>query len=184
MMKVGNIKSSGAFGGWYLVDALAEKLPQEVARGLSVAFSEREEELEPVWYIGYQLVNGLNHAFICRRIRKSENREVRDFVTVVINIPMGVNGYKDAKLVKMEVSGESILNEETQEIFDTAMKNMVGAAHKVLAEIGTQVVKGINYHFICQSQGVYPGSQPYLTRVIINQFGEYVSIVGIEPIAD
>ena len=51
MMKVGNIQSGGAFGGWYLVDALAEKLPQEVASGLSVAFSEREEELEPVWYI-------------------------------------------------------------------------------------------------------------------------------------
>ena len=181
-MKLGGIETTGTFGGWQLVDTDAERLPQDVASGLGVAFENRDEQIVPVYYHAYQLVNGLNHSFVCERTRTQNGRAKKDYVVAVINIPPKVEGYKEAKLVKMEVASETILSEEAQAVFDAKVKPLVGTTHKPLLEIGKQTVKGVNYHIICQSQIMYLDAEPYLTRIIINKFGENVSVVEIKRI--
>ena len=172
MTKLGGIETAGTFGGWSLVDSDAERLPQDVASGLFVAFENRSEKITPVYYHAYQVVNGVNYALACRRER----------TTVVINIPAKVDGYKEAKLVKMEVADETILSDEAKEAFDAKVKPLTGTTHKPLLEVGKQTVKGVNYIIICQSQTMYLETEPYLTRIVINQFGSEISVTEIKRI--
>ena len=182
MIKFGGIETTGTFGGWTLVDGDTSKLPQDIASGMDIAFEDRDEKIVPVYYFGYQLVNGMNHCFVCARERTQDGKTFNDYVTVVINIPPKVDGYKEAKLVKMEVADETILTEEVKKIFDAKIKPLTGAIHKPLLEIGKQIVKGTNYHIICESKAVYPDAKPYLTRIVLNQFGENSTIVSINVI--
>ena len=182
MIKLGGIETTGTFGGWTLVDSDASRLPQDLASGLYVVFENRTEKITPVYYRGYQLVNGMNHCLICRRERTQGENIIKDYVVVVINIPAKVDGYKEAKLVKMEVAEETILSDEAKAAFDAKVKPLTGTTHKPLLEVGKQTVKGVNYHIICQSQVEYLGTEPYLTRIIINQFGSEISVTEIKRI--
>ena len=127
-------------------------------------------------------MNGVNYALVCRRERTQGENIVKDYVTVVINIPAKVDGYKEAKLVKMEVADETILSDEAKAAFDAKVKPLTGTTHKPLLEVGKQTVKGVNYIIICQSQVEYLGTEPYLTRIVINQFGSEISVTEIKPI--
>ena len=182
MTKFGGIETTGTFGGWSLVDSDAGRLPQDVASGLFVAFENRDEKITPIYYHAYQVVNGMNHALVCRRERTQGENIVKDYVTVVINIPAKVDGYKEAKLVKMEVADETILSDEAKAAFDAKVKPLTGTTHKPLLEVGKQTVKGVNYIIICQSQVEYLGTEPYLTRIVINQFGSEISVTEIKRI--
>lgn len=182
MIKFGGLETAGTFGGWSLVDSTAAELPQDLASGIYVAFEDRSEKITPVYYFGYQLVNGMNHCLVCRRERTQGEKIVKDYVTVVINIPPKVDGYKEAKLVKMEVADETILSDEAKSAFDAKVATLTGTTHKPLLEVGKQVVKGVNYYLICQSQTQYLNTEPYLTRVVINQFGSNISVLEIKRI--
>lgn len=178
----GGITTSGTFGGWTLVDSDAERLPQDLASAIGVVFDDENEKVAPVYYYGYQLVNGLNHCLVLKRFRYRNGKTKIDYVTAVINIPPKVNGYKEAKLVSKEVADETILSEEAQKAFDEKVKPLTGVGYTPLLEVGTQVVKGVNYHIICQALTQYPDSIPYAVRIIINQFGENYHIVEIKRI--
>lgn len=178
----GGITTFDALGGWTLVDSDAERLPQDLASAIGVVFDDDNEKVVPIYYYGYQLVNGLNHCLVLKRIRNRNGKIKIDYITVVINIPPKVNGYKEAKLVSKEVAGEIILSEEAQKAFDAKVKSLTGVGYTPLLEVGTQVVKGINYHIICQALTQYPDSVPYAVRIIINQFGENYHIVEIKRI--
>lgn len=178
----GGITTSGTFGGWTLVDSDANRLPQDLASAIGVVFADDNEKVVPIYYYGYQLVNGLNHCLILKRIRNRNGKTKLDYVTAVINIPPKVEGYKEAKLVSKEVANETILSNETQKAFDAKVKPLVGVEYTPLLEIGTQVVKGVNYHIICQALVQYPDAVPYAVRIVINQFGENYHIEEIKRI--
>lgn len=182
MTKLGGIETTGTFGGWNLVDASAEKLPQDVASAIYGVFDGRDEKINPVWYFGYQLVNGMNHSLVCARERTQNEKVIKDYVNVVINIPPKVEGYKEATLLKMEVAEETILSSEAKQVFDATAGKLTGTTHKPLLEVGKQVVKGVNFHIICQSQTVYTDEKPYLTRIVLNRFCENMSTVEIQRI--
>ena len=178
----GGITTSGTFGGWTLVDSDASKLPQDLASAIGIVFDDDNEKVTPIYYYGYQVVNGLNHCLILKRVRSRNGKTKIDYVTAVINIPPKINGYKEAKLVSKEVADETILSEEAQKAFDAKVKPLTGVGYTPLLEVGTQVVKGINYHIICQALTQYPDSIPYAVRIIINQFGEGYHSVEIRRI--
>ena len=182
MIKFGGIETAGTFGGWNLVDSISGGLPQDVASGIYTAFENRTEKFTPIYYFGYQLVNGMNHCLVCRRERTQGEKIVKDYVTVVINIPPKVDGYKEAKLVKMEVAEETILSDEAKKAFDEKVATLLGTTHKPLLEVGRQIVKGVNYIVICQSQTEYLDTEPYLTRITVNQFGSNISVIEIKRI--
>lgn len=57
------------FGGWILEnDFNVGTFPQKVASGFSQAFEGLlGASYEPVMYLGHQLVNGTNHAILCKQ---------------------------------------------------------------------------------------------------------------------
>ena len=127
-----NVETAGTFGSWSLVDSTIGGLPQDVASGIYVAFENRTEKVTPIYYFGYQLVNGMNHCLVCRRERTQGEGIIRDYVTVVINIPPKIDGYKETKLVSMEVAEETILFEEAKKAFDEKVAILLGTTHNPL----------------------------------------------------
>lgn len=59
------------------------------------------------------------------------------------------------------------ITKEVQAAFDKAMEGFTGVSYKPVELLGTQVVAGTNYHFLCDAQVVYPGAEPYQAMVTI-----------------
>ena len=181
---VGNITNAKLLNGWNLILKSAEQLPQGLASAFFTLYGEKlGATYVPVYYVGTQIVNGVNHKLIaeCTKL-VSGGKKVKDFVIVTINIPPNSIGGKGAKVVSEENATDFVLRDDIEAGFKKAMADFVGAKHTPILEIGEQVVKGINYHFICQSQAVYPDAEPFLTRVVVNNFQDYWTIVEIEKI--
>lgn len=55
---------------------------------------------------------------------------------------------------------------EEKEIFEKALNGVVGVFRTPIA-VATQVVSGVNYAFLCNSQSAYPGAAEYNDLVIV-----------------
>ena len=64
---------------------------------------------------------------------------------------------------------DGALTQEAQGAFDKAMEGFVGVNYTPLALLGTQVVSGANYCFLCEATVVYPDAQPYYAVVTVYQ---------------
>ena len=60
-----------------------------------------------------------------------------------------------------------MMDEEMQAVFDKATGDMDGAVYGPVALLGTQVVAGINYCFLCQITPVVPDPKPVWALVYI-----------------
>ena len=173
----------GSFGGWTIVNESTEKMPQDLASAAYDVFNGRLGiTATPMWYIGHQLVNGINYAVVYKfeRLISGGAKQI-EFAKVIINIPPNSVGGKGATIVREEHT--PVINDNVEEGWNKIFNSgFVGATHKPIAEIGSQVVKGTNYHVLAQSQGVYPGAEPYLSYIIINEFQGEWHIASIAPI--
>ena len=183
-MLLGGITNSAALGGWILKMRKADRLPQDVATAFVDIFGKLVGgSYTPEYYVATQPVNGMNHKLIAERNKMvSKGKMVKDFAVVTINIPAGSIGGKGATKVSEEDASDFVLRDDIEKGFKKAMKDYLGVEHKPLLEIGEQVVKGINYHFICESKIVYPDAEPYLTRVVVNNFQDKWTVVEIEKL--
>ena len=59
------------------------------------------------------------------------------------------------------------LTDEEQKIFDTAMDGICGVGYQPICLLGTQVVAGVNYAFLCRATPVYPESEHYIAIVTV-----------------
>ena len=57
------------------------------------------------------------------------------------------------------LSDSAAIPAEAQKAFDKAMAGFVGVSYTPVAYLGSQVVAGLNYAFLCKSKGVYPGAK-------------------------
>ncbi len=64
---------------------------------------------------------------------------------------------------------DASLTKEAQGAFDKAMEGLVGVNYAPLALLGTQLVSGTNYCFLCEATVVYPNAQPYYAIVTVYQ---------------
>ncbi len=183
-MKFGDIEFDRLFGGYEIVNTSVDSLPQELASAISSVNGELlGATYLPIWYVGKQVVNGVNHFFICKEIRSTKDRN-QMIVGLVINIPpKKVADGSGATIV--EIIEEAQLDPELAYIFKTATSQLMGVNYKPIAYIGKQVVRGINYHFICEARRVVPGSKPYPVTLVINKFQDQMPmVVSIEVIED
>jgi hypothetical protein len=183
-MACGAIELGGAFGGYEIDSRPASSMPEVVASAIVEATSNGVLGviLEPLWYIGSQLVNGTNYLLVCKATRSTYRKDTA-IVLVTINVPpSGAVDGSGATIVS--IKDEADLTPELEVIFNTAMMDLVGVEYKPVAYVGKQVVKGINYYFICEAKGVYPGAEPYAALVCINVFGCAVSVPKITPIPE
>ena len=182
MPKVGQVELDGLFGGIELVNKPASSLPQDLAS----AFAEVNGGLlgatyVPIWYVGTQVVNGINHFLICKEIRITKEQKTC-IVALVINIPPNSIGGNGAKIVN--IIEEADLPDEVEEGFEKATKDLLGVDYKPIMYVGKQIVHGTNYYVICQATAVYPGAQPNAVMFAFNVSENGVRIVSITPIMD
>ena len=59
------------------------------------------------------------------------------------------------------------LSETAQSAFDKAMETLVGVNYTPVALLGTQIVSGTNYCFLCEAAVVSPDAQPYYAIVSV-----------------
>ena len=182
--KFGGIELGGVLGGYEIVNIPANKLPQEVASAMGAANSAPllGATYNPIWYIGKQVVNGVNHLFIAEDIRTTKNKD-KSIVGLVINVPPGEHAAQGegAKVVRIIESEE--LQPEVQAAFSTVEKGLVGVSYKPVMYIGSQVVRGVNHFIVCEAKTIYPGAQPYAVVLCVNIFEGKTSLVGIAPIS-
>ena len=181
-MKFGGIELDGLFGGIQLVNVPAKRLPQDLA----TAFVECNNNLlgatfSPIWYVGKQLVNGMNHILVCEEIRTT--REAKpSIVLLTINIPVGSIGGKDAKIVSIVESSD--VSKSLSDMFTECTGHLVGCSYKLVTYVGKQIVKGINHYFIAEAKRVIPNSKPFPVMVCVNEFQGVHMLVSIEVISD
>jgi hypothetical protein len=60
------------------------------------------------------------------------------------------------------------LSDDAQKVFDTVFGKMVGVKYEPVA-FSKQVVNGINYRYLCNATGIYPGAETKHVVVIIHQ---------------
>lgn len=181
-MKFGGIELGGEFGGYEIVNAPANSLPQDVASAVVIVNSGiLGATYLPIWYVGKQVVNGINHFLICEQVRATKNKD-RGIVGLVINIPPGEGAMKGEGASVVKIIEEEKLPADVQAAFETAAKSLVGVSYKAIAYIGRQVVRGVNHYIMCEGRAIYPGAEPFAAVMAVNVFGGNVSVVGVAPI--
>lgn len=173
-MKFGEIKLGGKCGGYEVYNKPADKMPQDLASALPAVCNVNGWVYAPIWYWGTQLVNGVNHMSICRRVKD----DVDQIVVVVINIPFNSVGGKGASLVS--VTEQADLYGELKEAFDTYMTDLCGVGYKPVAYMGEKLVKGVNHYILCQATIQYPNAIPYAAIIEINSFQGKAKATNIE----
>lgn len=62
---------------------------------------------------------------------------------------------------------DGVVTEQAQSAFDKALDGLVGVNYQTVALLGTQLVSGTNYCFLCEATVVYPDAQPYYAVVTV-----------------
>ena len=183
-MKTGSITNAKLLNGWELVMQKADKLPQDLISADAKLFGTKlGGSYTPIFYVAEQEVNGKNHKLVYERTKQvSGGKTVKDYAVIVINIPAGDVRADKATVVSEEDVTDFVLRDEIEVGVKKAFADFSSTNHKPILELGEQVVKGINYVFICESKGNYSDSEPYLTMVAINNFQDKWTIDQIERI--
>lgn len=79
------------------------------------------------------------------------------------------------------IAASSELTEETRLLFEKGVADLLGVTYTPVALLGTQLVAGTNYCFLCQATVVYPDAQPYYALVYLCEGLEgQVSVLQID----
>lgn len=178
---LGGFKLGGELGGVNIVNSDCTSLPQDIASGLDEALGNiLGANYEPIWYVGNQLVNGMNHIFIARQIVANKDQDV--FICkLVVNIPAGSVGGKGAKVVS--ITTEADLDRDLDLLFKNTAGKLVGVGYKPIMFVGTQVVSGTNYYFVCEARTLVPNAEPRAVMVVINVINGVGSVAGIRGLS-
>ena len=180
---VGQItNNSGTLGGWTLVNDFAvpiterdengvetvkSRLPQDVASGIGIVAEANGVTYIPLFYVGKQVVNGTNHWLVCKKIKDG----ITSTVSVIFNIPVGSIGGVGATLVKEEGPDDVTFSDEATEGLRFIETSVFPAfTIKPLVEIGTQIVKGTNYHMVVVKQFGSNSNSAQASYEVVNKF--------------
>lgn len=73
------------------------------------------------------------------------------------------------------------MTEELQALFEKGMADLLGVTYAPVTLLGTQLVAGKNYCFLCQATVVYPDAQPYYALVYLYEdLDGQVSVLQID----
>ena len=201
---------SGALtGGWELYENEANVLPEKV----QTAFDKATEtftgsELKPVAYIASQVVAGTNYMILCEAATTSENPSITYQMVVVYADLKGnaeITQIKEFDLMaytegeNTEISTEKlaggwevaennssvVIPQYAKDIFDKAAEKLVGNELEPMALLGTQIVAGTNYAFLCfstlQTEETINGIQVVTVYADLNGNADVTNICTVDP---
>ena len=201
--------SEAVSGGWELTENEAVSLPDEVQTAFDKAIeSFTGSDLKPVAYVADQVVAGMNYMILCEATTVTAEPEttyqmiiiyadlegnaeittVKDFDMVAytegdstdINTEELVGGWN----VPEETTVASI-PDEAAEAFDKASSELDGNELEPMALLGTQLVAGTNYAFLCKStlttQEPISGIQIVTVYADLEGNAEITNISTLEP---
>ena len=196
-------------GGWELYDNEASALPEEV----QTAFDKSVEtligdELKPVAYVASQAVAGTNYMILCQATTTTETPST-SYQMVIVNADLEGNAEvteinefdltaytegDNSELSAEQIAGgwevaedqsSSVIPQEAKDAFDKAAKNLDGNELQPLALLGTQVVAGTNYAFLChstlQTEETIRGIQVVTIYEDLDGNAEIINIATVNP---
>ena len=140
----------------------------------------------PLAYLGSQVVAGTNHVFLVKGTVVVPNapvsyalvylyQDLQGGVTLMNVADLGIVPQEDGALALTEeglMGGWSYaeapeVTEEIQTRLDKALEGLVGASYVPVANLGEQVVAGLNRCLLCQVTPVVPDAQPHYALVYV-----------------
>jgi hypothetical protein len=196
-------------GGWELFDNEANALPEDV----QTAFDKASEtftgsELKPVAYLASQVVAGTNYMILCEAATTTEQPKTSYQMVIVYADLEGnaeITQIKEFDLTayvegdSTEISAEKlaggwepaedrssvVIPQEAKDVFDKAVENLDGNELEPMALLGTQVVAGTNYAFLCfstlQTEETINGIQVVTVYEDLDGNAEITNICTVDP---
>ena len=174
---LGGITLGGKYGGYELInEPIISRMPQALATG----FYQAQEgfvgsSFDPIYLVGKQVVNGINY-FVIAKQTLILAKPIKRIVGLIINIPPVNSEDKRARIVDVVTTEEPRIPEELKGKISEGLKGLVGATHKPVAFIGSQVVKGTDSYVVAESTPVVPNAEPKATLIIVNELEGKVSV--------
>lgn len=178
------------FGGWQI--NISKNMPQKVATVMSeLSTNKLGCEYSPIAYLGFQQVNGTNHAVLAEQIQLT-GRDSKNAVVVVINEQPGAIDTSVVDIHRIVESGGVLggvniemslgIPEDVQKIFDKKIEKFTGAKVEPFAYVGSQVTKGIDYILIAKVAPVVLGDKTELAIVVVNEMEDVIKFERVfEP---
>jgi len=204
-----SVPSEAVSGGWELFDNEASVLPDDV----QTAFDKASEtftgsELKPVAYVASQVVAGTNYMILCEAATTTET-PVTSYQMVVVYADLDGNAeitqVREFDLTayteggSTEISTEQlaggwtaaedkssvVMPQEAKDAFDKAIADLDGNELEPMALLGTQVVAGTNYAFLCfstlQTEETINGIQVVTVYEDLDGNAEVTNISTVDP---
>ncbi len=196
-------------GGWELYDNEANELPEDVQSAFDKAVEQFEgSDLKPLAYIASQVVAGTNYMILCE-VETVMEEPVQSYQMVVIYADLqgnaeitqvndfDLNAYVDggsADVSAEQLSGgwtvaedraSAVIPQDAKDIFDKAAAELDGNELEPMVLLGTQVVAGTNYAFLChstlQTEETINGIQVVTVYADLEGNAEITNICTVDP---
>ena len=172
-------------GGWTSAEdfTVTEERQAVFEKGLEMLVGV---DYVPVAYLGSQVVAGTNHVFLVKGTVVVPNapvsyalvylyQDLQGDVTLMNVADLGIVPQEDGTVTVPEaglMGGWSYteapeITEEIQARLDKALEGLVGASYVPVANLGEQVVAGLNRCLLCQVTPVVPDAQPHYALVYV-----------------
>lgn len=201
--------SEAMAGGWEIYDNEANVLPE----GIQAAFDKATEtftgsELKPVAYVASQVVAGSNYMILCEATTTTETPSTSYQMVIVY---ADLNGNAEITQMKefdfaaytegdnSDISTEKlaggweiaedrssvVIPQDAKDAFDKAAENLDGNELEPMALLGTQIVAGTNYAFLCfstlQTDETINGVQVVKVYEDLDGNAEITNISAVDP---
>lgn len=186
-----NVASARA-GGW-VVNVETEDFPEAV----DDAFEQLEDLVgatyEPIAVIGTQIVSGVNYAVLAKQTILA-GKDIDNIVMIIVNDPAG-KGEASVVSIKQVIQGGDYfggfnvnveigdgINKTAQRLFENRFGGFVGAVTNPIALLGSQIVRGTEYTFLCTTDPVLSDNDVNNTKVAlvrINDLDDNVSFTDL-----
>ena len=196
-------------GGWELFDNKTNVLPEDVQASFDKASETfTGSELKPVAYVASQVVAGTNYMILCEA-ETATAEPVKSYQMVIVYADLEGNAeitqIKEFDLTEYtdgnntEISAEQlaggwqvaedrssvVIPQEAKDVFDKAAGNLDGNELEPMALLGTQVVAGTNYAFLCfstlQTEETINGIQVVTVYEDLDGNAEITNICTVDP---
>ena len=196
-------------GGWELFDNKTNVLPEDVQASFDKASETfTGSELKPVAYVASQVVAGTNYMILCEAATTTEQPKTSYQMVIVYADLEGkaeITQMKEFDLTayvegdSTEISAEKlaggwepaedrssvVIPQEAKDVFDKAAGNLDGNELEPMALLGTQVVAGTNYAFLCfstlQTEETINGIQVVTVYEDLDGNAEITNICTVDP---